>query len=244
MQNRYALPENFYRLWEAHDDLLGWAQEKISETDCLEDHIDSISTYMTGVKFTQESGIKSDRHTALCGLFMRSFEMMSLGLRSCLTGSYHASAMAARDLIETAFLLDFLMDNDGEPERWLVATLPDVRNKYSPRKVREYLDKRDGFTELKRKAHFDMLSTLGAHPTPFSLNLRRDGQGIIHLGPFKQSDLLRGCVEELAKCALSLYPRLLSYVDELPENDSTFAALALRMQKTRAKHFTEWSKRN
>jgi hypothetical protein len=235
----YQLPDNFLRLWQAHDELIPWATEKISDVEHLKDHVDLISTYMTGVKFAQESSVSSARHTAICGLLMRSFEMLSIGLRSCLSGSYHASAMAARDLIETAFLLDFLLDQPGEPERWLIADLSDLsgNGKYSPRKVREYLDQRDGYTERKRKKHFDMLSTLGAHPTPYGFSLRRDGHGNINLGPFKQADLVRECIEELAKCTLSLMPSLIAYIDELPDYQPTQALLSLRLQKTRELYF-------
>jgi hypothetical protein len=239
MAPAYSLPENFYRLWQAHDELMPWAVEKLSEVEHLQDHVAMISVYMTGVKFAQESGVKSDRHTALCGLFMRSFEMLSIGLRSCLGGSYHASAMAARDLLETGFLLDFLLDQEGEPERWLKASIADLRNpgKYSPRKVRDYLDRRDGLIERKRKQHFDLLSTLGAHPTPFGFNLRRDGHGNINLGPFKQSKLIQECVEELATCTLTLLPSLIEYVKELPNGRGTHAVLSLRLQKTRERYF-------
>lgn len=228
----YALPQNLLRLFEAQDDLIPWALEKISETKHLQDQIDFIHEYMNGVKFAKESGRKGNRHTALCGLFMRSFEMLALGLRGCLSGSYHTSAMACRDLLETAFLIDFLMDRHGEPEMWLDANLKDVRGKYSPSEVRKYLDKRDGNSDRKRKAHYDMLSTLGAHPTPHALNMRRDGQQIIHLGPFKQADLVRECVEELAKSLLTLSPLLWRYLQEIPNSAGAVSVLALRVQKT------------
>jgi hypothetical protein len=234
----YRLPENFYRLWRAHDELLPWATEKLDEVEHLKDHVDLISVYMSGVKFAQDCEVKSERHTALCGLLIRSFDMLSMGLRSCLSGSYYASAMSARDLIETAFLLDFLLDHEGEPERWLHSSLDELRGKYSPSAIRKYLDGRDGYKERKRKQHFDMLSTLGAHPTPYGFNLRRDGHGHINSGPFKNSELLKECVEELAKCTLSLMPSLIEYVDELPEGRGTLAVLSLRLQKTREKYFS------
>jgi len=40
-------------------------------------------------------------------------------LRSAMSGNYTGSAMYARDLLETQFLLGYLLDELGRPEAWL-----------------------------------------------------------------------------------------------------------------------------
>ncbi len=232
-----TLPENFRRIWDASDELIGWAESKILETPHLCEHLSLIETYMSGVEFLRKSGLASQRHTALAGLFLRTFDALSHGVRAAMSGNYSGGAMYARDLLETTFLIDFLLEAQGRPEKWLQAKPEQVKRDYSPRKIRDHLDKRDGYTTLKRKSHYDMLSTLGAHPTPAAFELKRDGTRAINAGPFKHEDLLREVLEEFSKISLQLTSLVLKYLGELDGNDLPRSVLSLTLQKNYELYF-------
>ena len=99
------LPEILSLLWRAEDDLLPWAASIISEEVYLQDHLELIVAYMDCANEVRTNSGSTDRHIALVGLFIRSFDSMSHCVRSAMTGNYTGSAMYARDLLETEFLL-------------------------------------------------------------------------------------------------------------------------------------------
>lgn len=233
-----AVPENLLRLWRAEDELLVWAEEILQSEEYLRDQLTLIEAYMDCVDMMRKGGLKSQRHTALAGLFLRSFDSMSHCVRGALSGNYTGSAMYARDLIETQFLISYLMEEPGRPEAWLSSDPDTVKRDYSPWKVRASLDKRDGFKEQKRRERYAMLSTLGSHPTPASLELKRDGTRAINAGPFKHSKMLKECIQEAARAAIPLGGSLLDYCnDEVPNGRVLASRLGLLLQKVRLKYF-------
>jgi hypothetical protein len=233
----HAIPENFRLIWAASDQLISWAEIKIAESSHLVGHLSLIEIYMSGVQVVQRTKIKSDRHTALAGLFMRTFDALSHSVRAATSGNYSGAAMYARDLLETHFLIDFLLDEVGRPEKWLHATPKQIKGEFSPSNIRRKLDERDGFTTEQRKQHYDLLSTLGAHPTPFALDLKRDGTRSINSGPFKHEELLRELIEEFAKICLVLSTNIVKYLAELENSAEAIAAISLTLQKNQSLYF-------
>jgi hypothetical protein len=235
-----AIPalENLQRLWRAQDNLIPWAASIISEVDHLKDHLDGIEVYLSCVKSTQETGIKTERHTALCGLFIRTFDAITNALRAYMSGNYTGCVMYLRDALETHFLLSYLLEEDGRPEEWLRSDYEAIRKKYAPVEIRKALDERDGFKEKKREKHYKLLSILGAYPSPQAFELKRDGTRSINVGPFKQKDLVRECIEECAKVSLLLSSDLYLYISDLPSIKTAFSAPSLRLQKTREMYYS------
>lgn len=114
-----------------------------------------------------------------------------------------------------------------------------IKKDYAPWRIRVALDQRDGFTEQKRKTHYDVLSTPDSHPTPSSLELKRDGTRAINAGPFKQADLLRECIEEAAISALLLSGIIVDYcTEEVPHGMSIASRLSICLQRTREQYST------
>ncbi|WP_340110192.1 hypothetical protein [Pikeienuella sp. HZG-20] len=201
------------------------------------DHIELIEAYMDCVELVRVSGLSSDRFTALAGLFLRTFDALSHCTRAALSGNYSGSAMYARDLLETHFLINYLMDQPGRPEEWLRSDPQTIRKKYRPMKIREYLDARDGFKEQKRRRHYEVLSVLGSHPTPSALDLKRDGTKAINSGPFKQANMLKNCIQEAAKAAFLLSRDLITFCNgEVPQGQSRASRLALARQRSCEKY--------
>lgn len=74
--------------------------------------------------------------TALGGLFFRTFDHMGHALRAALSGNYTGCVMYVRDLLETNFLLDYLMEDSSHPTDWLRADKTKIKIEYRPIKDR------------------------------------------------------------------------------------------------------------
>jgi hypothetical protein len=232
-----VVPPNLTRLWAAEDEMLVWATKVVESEEYLQDHLEMIEVYMDCVEMLRRSGPSSDRHVALVGLFLRTFDASSYCVRSAMSGNYTGCAMYARDILETQFLLSYLMDEPGRPEAWLSSDPKTSPEKYKPVVVRKYLDNRDGFVEKKRQQNYKALSTLGAHPSPGGLELKRDGGKAIRSGPFKQQDTLEQCIKEAARVVLPLCGMLNNYcVAEVKDGQNLSSRLALILQRTREKY--------
>jgi hypothetical protein len=216
-----VIPETLERLWSAEDELRGWSSKIIAQDEHLCDFLEFLECYMDCIETARPVIPKSDRHFALGALFLRTFDDCSHALRAATTGNYRGSAMYLRDLLETDFLIDYLMSQDGLPEKWLHASDEEIRaGEFSPSNVRIALDKRDGFTARKRRDKFDLLSKLGVHPSPKGLELQRDGTRFIGTGPFKHAGRVKELIEECERVGLTLSGRLCIFCREVPNVDA------------------------
>lgn len=232
-----VVPQNLTRLWAAEDEMMEWAATVVASKEYLQFHLELIETYMDCIEMARRSAPSGDRHVALIGLFMRTFDALSYCVRGAMSGNYTGCAMYARDLLETQFLLDYLLDEHGRPEAWLLSNPTSSPEEYKPVVVRKYLDKRDGFMERKREKSYKALSTLGAHPSPGGMELKRDGGKAIHNGPFKQRDTLEMCIQEAARVVLPLCGLLRDYcVSEVEDGQRMTSRLSLILQRTRMKY--------
>lgn len=75
--------------------------------------------------------------------------------------------------------------------------------KFGPGLIRDELDKRDGFSEKKRAAHYSRLCVLCGHPTfaGFAM-LRPHLDADAHMGPFLVPALLDACIQELVQVSI------------------------------------------
>lgn len=234
----HVVPQNLKRLWAAEDEMMAWAATVVASEEYLRDHLELIEAYMDCVEMVRRSAPAGDRSVALVGLFLRTFDASSYCVRSAMSGNYTGCAMYARDLLETQFLLSYLLDDVGRPEAWLSSDPKSSPDEYKPVVIRKYLDKRDGFVERKREQSYKMLSTLGAHPSPGGLELKRDGGKAIHNGPLKQRDTLEQCIQEAARVVLPLCGILHDYcISEVKNGRSMTSRLSLILQRTRMKYF-------
>ena len=233
-----VVPQNLARLWAAEDEMMAWAAIVFASEEYLQEHLELIEAYMDCIEMVRRSAPSGNRHVALVGLFLRTFDASSYCVRSAMSGNYTGCAMYARDLLETQFLLGYLLDEPGRPEAWLSSDPTSSPEEYKPVVIRKYLDERDGFTERKREKSYKALSTLGAHPSAGGLELKRDGGKAIHSGPFKQRDTLEACIQEAARVVLPLSELLHDYcVSEVENGANITSRLSLILQRTRQKYF-------
>ncbi|MNY30369.1 hypothetical protein D3C86_1644750 [compost metagenome] len=116
-----------------------------------------------------------------------------------LSGYYQNATLQMRDMLETAFLLDYFQTDTTLIAQWRGSDKKQRMNQFGPAKVRTALDDRDGFTERKRAVAYELLSELAAHPTNMGFQmLRPDGRNA-HCGPFLEATALTAVFSELAK---------------------------------------------
>lgn len=148
---------------------------------------------------TQEEDFKVVQMLAL-----RTFNSFASSAALLLRGYYQTSALIMRDVLETAFLLNLFHSDRAAITRWRTCTPKERRKTFGPVEVRKALDKRDGFTEKKRAARYEMFSELAAHPTMASVAMLRPNGLDARNGPFVDSSALDACLVELAMLAIEI----------------------------------------
>ena len=233
------IPTNLKLLWAEEDAVMGWSMQMMADPDrtYLLDHLELVETYMDCIGQLRQQSQHGDYHWVFMGLFLRTFDAFGRCVRSALSGDYTTSAAMARDLLETQFLISYLQDDPERPEQWLRATKKELKETFSPWKIRVELDKRDGFKEQKRKASYDLLSVAASHPTPMSFQMKADSNGKLGCGPQRNPDLLEGCLQEAARQAMMLGACLVLYAVEFPDGDKASSRLSLMLQKLRSVYF-------
>jgi hypothetical protein len=111
--------------------------------------------------------------------------------------------------LETVFLIDYFAGDRILIERWRFADKKARIKDFGPVKVREALDARDGFTEKKRFATYEMFSELAGHPTmksAFMMRPQPDGEAVI--GPFVEVTTLEAVVSEMGRLAIQVGEQL------------------------------------
>lgn len=138
-------------------------------------------------------------------LGMRTFNALGSSLKLALSGYGQNSALIMRDILETVFLINLFKGDHTLIERWRFADKKARMKEFSPVKVREALDKRDGFTTLKRAEVYELFSELAGHPTMKSAWMMRphkDGDAVI--GPFIEKTSLEAVLSEMGRLAIQV----------------------------------------
>jgi hypothetical protein len=105
-----------------------------------------------------------------------------------------------RDILETTFLLDYFHSNRDQIAVWRACDEKKRSREFGAMKIRIALDDRDGFTERKREAAYNLLCQLGTHPTYTGFQmLQAKGSNLTIVGPFFESASLDAVLSELAK---------------------------------------------
>lgn len=136
-------------------------------------------------------------------LGMRIFNAFAASLKLTLSGYHQNSALILHDVLETTFLIDLFADNRKLIKIWRSADKKSRMKEFSPVKVREKLDQRDGFALRRRSEIYELFSELAAHPTMKSawmLRPQKDGDAVI--GPFIQVTSLQAVISEMGRLAV------------------------------------------
>lgn len=176
----------------AHDTRL---QLNLTITECAMDIANTLRQFKTAdenLKVVQMLG-------------MRTFNAFGAALKLALSGYGQKSALVMRDILETVFLVDLFRGDRTLVERWRFADKKAHMKEFSPVKVREALDARDGFTSKNRAEMYQMFSELAGHPTMNSvLMMRPEKGGDAVIGPFIEKTSLEATLSEMGRLALQI----------------------------------------
>jgi hypothetical protein len=136
---------------------------------------------------------------------MRMFNAFAASIKLIMSGYYQKGGMTMRDILETVFLIDYFRSDRAAITRYRYAEKKERNKSFSPIRIREALDKRDGNTCKKRAALYEMFSELAAHPNMKSaIMLKPKGMDYAYVGPFFDSSSLDASLAEMARLAFEV----------------------------------------
>jgi hypothetical protein len=143
---------------------------------------------------------ENDDELTLQLLGIRLFNAAAASIKLALSGYYQKAFDQVRDVIETGFLIDYLISHPSEIAGWRSADKKVRMNRFSPAAIRRALDTRDGYTGERRKAIYDLISEAASHASykGFAL-VANTTTNLGEIGPFFDEKKLAAWLQELAK---------------------------------------------
>lgn len=197
------IPEKLMRLHAGEETLRAKATELILSDVRLALHVEITEHTMDLGDRLRQLDSSDENLKVIQVLGMRMFNAFGAALKLALSGYAQNSALIMRDIMETAFLIDLFRGDRILIEQWRSADRKARMKDFSPVRVREALDKRDGFTFKKRAEAYELFSELAGHPTMKSAWMMRphkDGDAVI--GPFMEQTTLEAVLSEMGKLAV------------------------------------------
>lgn len=197
------IPEKLRGLHAGEEVLRAKAIEMIAADARLALHLEMIEHAMDLADLLRKFDTPDEDLKVVQVLGMRMFNAFAAALKLALSGYGQNGAMIVRDILETVFLVDLFRRDRALIRRWRLADRRARMKDFSPVRVREALDKSDGFTTKKRAEIYELFSELAGHPTMKSAWMMRpekDGDAVI--GPFVEQTALDAVVSEKGKLAV------------------------------------------
>src|SRR5262245_46605790 len=104
-------------------------------------------------------------------LAVRVFNTAGACLKLARSGYFQPAFTMVRDILEIEFLCDLFRRDRGAFQQWITMDEGSRKREFRPVRVRETLDKLDGFTKRRRAEAYEMLSKHAAHVAPDGFNL-------------------------------------------------------------------------
>lgn len=199
------LPNKLGALQIGEQGLREKAEAFIAENPALQLHLTIIEHAMDLADQFRQIPVEDEDLKVLQIMGMRTFNAFGSSLNLALSGYFQNSALIMRDILETVFLLSYFSSDRAEISVWRHADKTVRKRKYAPVHIRTKLDKRDGFTEMKRAKAYEMFCELAAHPTmqsDYMMRPNRDGDAVI--GPFMTVSVLEAVLSEMGQLAVQV----------------------------------------
>ena len=213
VKRRDIIPANLELLHNGEQQLRTKALGIISGDERLRLHLALIEAVMNLADLFRQFETADEDLKVAQFLGMRTFNAFGASLKLALSGYHQNSALILRDVLETIFLLDMFAGDRSQIERWRFADRKARMKYFSPVKVRQQLDTRDGFTSKKRASLYELFSELAGHPNMNSTLMMRpqkDGDAVI--GPFMESTTLFAGISEMGRLAVQFGEVLVLFV--------------------------------
>jgi len=143
------LPLNLASLHREEEQLRQKARLLIADDPRLQLHLAVTEGAMELADALRQFATSDENLKVVQMLGMRTFNAFGASLKLMLSGYHQNSALVLRDLLETAFLLDLFGGDRSLIERWRLSDKKARMKDFSPVKVREALDSRDGSSHQK-----------------------------------------------------------------------------------------------
>lgn len=203
--NDNIFPRRLANLHFGEETLRNNALILIAKSESMQLHLSAVESAMDLADALRQFPTKDEDLKVIQLLGMRTFNAFGSALKLTLSGYSQNSALIMRDILETAFLINYFSGDRLLVERWRFASKKTRRKEFSPVKVREALDARDGFTTKKRSEIYDMFSELAGHPNMNSSLMMRPKRGDdAVIGPFMEVTTLDPTIAEMGRLAVQI----------------------------------------
>ena len=200
----HSFPENLVRLHLGEEQLRQKALHFLSNDHRLQQHAMIIECVMDMLDLLRQNRTDDEDMKVVQILGMRVFNAFAVSVKLTLSGYSQNAALVLRDILETFFLLDLFSSAPNKIEHWRMADRKTRLKEFKPIKVRELLDSRDGFTELKRAAHYELFSELAGHASMQSIAMLRPQGMEAQIGPFIDPTALEAVLSEAGRLAIGV----------------------------------------
>jgi hypothetical protein len=191
--------ENYERLHKHEEQLRIESLAVIAKRENLSDHWKLVQEAMNVIyAFAHDHEHGSDDELTLQFLGIRLFNDAAASIKLALSGYYQKAFVHVRDILETYFLVDYLRSNPTQISVWKNADKKQLKQDFSPLRIRDELDKRDGYKKKQRAAFYSLVSDHASHATYKGFHLTTQG-GLGQIGPFLDEAKLQAWLEEMAK---------------------------------------------
>ncbi|MEH2488911.1 hypothetical protein [Bradyrhizobium sp. AZCC 2230] len=196
-----AFPGNFDLLAGGEEKIRQLSKAAIEASADLSLHARMIERAMNMLDYVAKPRAHADEdELVLQILAVRLFNSGASSIKLLMGGYYQSTVMVMRDILETTFLLDYFNSNRDQIAVWRACDEKKRNREFGAMKIRVALDDRDGFTERKREAAYNLLCQLGTHPTYTGFQmLQAKGSDKVIVGPFFEPASLDAVLSELAK---------------------------------------------
>lgn len=225
--------ENFDLLAAGEEAIRNQSKAAIAASQDLMLHARMIEFSMSTLdREAKQHAHKDEDDLVMKMLAARMFNSAASAMRLLMTGYYQSAIMILRDILETAFLLDYFRSFPNQIQAWRQCSEEERRKKFSAVKIRTALDDRDGTKGLKRAKAYNQLCELGTHPTYRGFGiLTKQHSDLINVGPFFNFAALDATLGETAKLIMQAAIHARVERDDRTLDDFAFSIAFMRVQK-------------
>lgn len=198
-----SMPQRLSNLHMAEELLREKAKLLIDADPRFALHLDVVEHAMDLADVLRQFPTKDEDLKVVQVLGMRIFNAFGASVKLALSGYGQNSALIMRDILETVFLIDLFKRDHLAISRWRHADKRTRMQHFSPVRVRETLDKLDGFSGKKRAEMYELFSELAGHPTMKShlmMRPKKDDDAVI--GPFIENTTVEAGLSEMGRLAI------------------------------------------
>ncbi len=198
------IPENIIGLGCREAELRAESLTAIVGDKMMSDHLDAVEAAMSAtMDHVRDRPERGEHELIVKRLGIRLFNDLGSGLSQGFAGYYQQAWDAVRDVVELQFLFDDFSGDAEKAMRW--ATMPRAKREkeFRPGEVRKRLNERYSHEGGKRRAAYQMLSTMASHPSPDGFLLTMPRSNLSETGPFYEERFLRALLGYMAQHGLA-----------------------------------------